>query len=90
MMRFLGLLLAFILVVPLIRMVAGLVGRWFMDLAAGPKPKRGPAAAGGQLHRDPVCGTYVSEAVAVQETVQGQVVYFCSQECADKHRQGGA
>ena len=75
MMRFLFLLLAFILVVPIIRMVMGLIGRAITNYALGPTPpqKRGPSsgpprAQGGALHQDPVCGTYVSESVALKTT----------------------
>ena len=45
-----------------------------------------PVQAGGELKKDPVCGTYVSPAVAVTSAVNGQLVYFCSQECRDKFR----
>jgi hypothetical protein len=41
--------------------------------------------AGGDLKRDPVCGTYVSGAVSVKRTVKGIVVHFCSNECRDKY-----
>jgi YHS domain-containing protein len=42
-------------------------------------------SAGGELKKDPVCGTYVSPAAAVSRTVNGQIVYFCSAQCRDKH-----
>lgn len=91
MLRFLGLLIAFIFLVPLIRMVVGLVGRAFSNFALGPQrqPQRRPnspppAPAGGTLHQDPVCGTYVSESVAVKLTSGGQTHYFCSTACRDK------
>ncbi|HUA64040.1 MAG TPA: hypothetical protein VML19_35170 [Verrucomicrobiae bacterium] len=51
---------------------------------------RGPARGapqvpqGGELRRDPVCGTFVSTAVSLTKTVKGEVVYFCSKECRDK------
>jgi YHS domain-containing protein len=45
-----------------------------------------PPSPGGELKKDPVCGTYVSTEVAVRETIKGQVVYFCSPECRDKYR----
>ncbi len=44
-----------------------------------------PLQSGGDLKRDPVCGTYVSTAVSVKRTVKGQVVHFCSNECRDKY-----
>lgn len=42
--------------------------------------------AGGELKKDPVCGTYVSTATSVSRTVNGSVVYFCSKECRDRYR----
>ncbi len=92
MLRFLGLLLAFIFIVPLIRMVLGALGRIFTNFTLGARPQtpqrapgsRPPAAAGGTLHKDPVCGTYVSESVAVKLNAGGQTHYFCSTACRDK------
>lgn len=92
MIRFLGLLLAFIFLVPLIRMVVGALGRLFTNFALSPgrqSPQRQPgsrppAPAGGTLHKDPVCGTYVSESVAVKLNAGGQTHYFCSTACRDK------
>ena len=45
-----------------------------------------PVQPGGELKKDPVCGTYVSTAASVTRTVGGQVVHFCSKECRDKYR----
>jgi YHS domain-containing protein len=50
-------------------------------------PQPPPVPLGGQLKKDPVCGTYVSMATALQEKIKGETVYFCSQECRDKYRQ---
>jgi YHS domain-containing protein len=47
-----------------------------------------PARAGGVLHKDPVCGTYVSSDSGIARTIDGQTVYFCSPECMDKYRAG--
>jgi YHS domain-containing protein len=41
---------------------------------------------GGTLHKDPVCGTYVSSDSGIAETIGRQTVYFCSTECRDKYR----
>ena len=41
---------------------------------------------GGELKKDPVCGTYVSTGASVTRTVNGQVLHFCSKECRDKYR----
>lgn len=48
----------------------------------GPLPSS--TAKIGELKKDPVCGTYVSTAGSLTETVNGGVVYFCSAECRDK------
>jgi len=45
-----------------------------------------PLQVGGELTKDPVCGTYVSTAVAITRTVNGRAVHFCSKECRDKYR----
>jgi YHS domain-containing protein len=42
--------------------------------------------AGGELKKDPVCGTYVSAATSVSRTVNGSVVYCCSKECRDRYK----
>ena len=44
-----------------------------------------PVSAGGELKKDPVCGTYVSTSASITRTVGGQVVHFCSKECRDKY-----
>ena len=54
--------------------------------SGGPAPGAPALQSGGDLKRDPVCGTYVSTAVSVKRTVKGQVVHFCSNECRDKYR----
>jgi YHS domain-containing protein len=87
MFRFLGLLLAFIFVVPLIRLVLGVIGRAFSNFAAGPKrPSVRTQPLGGALHLDPVCGTYVSEQSAVKLRDGQQTRFFCSEECLKKFR----
>lgn len=83
--RFLGLLLVFIMVVPLIRMVLGMLARMFTNFAAGkrqPAPA-GPARvpAGGTLRKDPICGTFVSESVAKTLSNGGKTYHFCSDAC---------
>ena len=88
MLRFLILeILLPLLVVVLIRsIIKSLMG------AVSPRPsqpKRGtppPVPAGGELKRDPVCGTYVSAATSLSRTVSGETVYFCSKECRDRFR----
>jgi len=95
MLRFLGLLAAFILIVPLIRTVLGLLARLFSSWAfskataqpgapGAPRPTRAPV--GGALHKDPVCGTFVSEGAAVTLASAGKTLYFCSPACRDKYQ----
>ena len=50
----------------------------------GPRPSEPTVVAGGELKKDPVCGTYVSTSLALTRTVKGEPVYFCSKECRDK------
>ena len=55
------------------------------DRQAAP-PSRPNVVVGGELKKDPVCGTYVSTGASVTRTVDGQVLHFCSKECRDKYR----
>jgi YHS domain-containing protein len=48
-------------------------------------PQSPRVQVGGELKKDPVCGTYVSTAAAVTKTIDGQLVHFCSRECRDKY-----
>ena len=62
----------------------------FQGVKAARTPQTGPRQSphvqvGGELKKDPVCGTYVSTAVAVSKTVDGRLVHFCSKECRDKY-----
>ena len=51
-----------------------------------PTPSQPDVVAGGELKKDPVCGTYVSTGASVTRTVNGQLLHFCSKECRDKYR----
>ena len=89
--RFLELLFLFIMVVPLIRMVLGLVARAFTNFVRGSSAANsagptGPARvpAGGVLRKDPVCGTFVSESTAKTLSSGGKTVHFCSDACLKK------
>ena len=50
-----------------------------------PDTQRPQAPAGGELKKDPVCGTYVAALGAPTVTVNGEVFYFCSPECREKY-----
>ena len=56
-----------------------------MSRGPDPAPSQSPTViAGGELKKDPVCGTYISTSLAITRTIKGDVVYFCSKECRDK------
>jgi YHS domain-containing protein len=78
-------LLVFLFLRSLLKNLFGSVRR-----AATPPPATQPqqptVISGGELKKDPVCGTYVSAALAVKRTVNGEVVHFCSNECRDRYR----
>lgn len=84
MLRLLVFLLLFILVVPLIRVLAGAAARALFNFLGKESSKPRPEL-GGKLHRDPVCGVYVTEQTAVKRVKGGEKLYFCSEECAAKH-----
>ena len=44
-----------------------------------------PPASGGELHKDPVCGTYVAESTPFRQHIFGQNFYYCSETCREKH-----
>lgn len=81
--RILGLLL-------LVRFVLQLLfsNRGGRKTAGGP---RGRAAGselkpGGELVRDPYCGTYVAKARAIAISAGSETIYFCSATCRDAYR----
>ena len=43
-----------------------------------------PPPITGQVHKDPQCGIYVAEELAVKAPARGQQYYFCSTECRDR------
>ena len=45
-----------------------------------------PTPPGGELKKDPVCGTFISTTTAFQKYAGGQTYYFCSTECRDKFK----
>ena len=79
-----------IFVLTVFRMIAGVLTRGVSEMMnpAQPPPGQRPPQSmptGGELKRDPVCGTYVPAATAVTKTVAGQVHHFCSAQCRDKY-----
>lgn len=91
MIRFLIYSLVAIFLITLIRAFIGVITRGLSELFAPPggtrpESQRQNIPAGGELKKDPVCGTYVPESSAVKWTIGGQTVYFCSEACRDKYR----
>jgi YHS domain-containing protein len=91
MIRALAYLIASVLVISVVRSIIGIVLKGFSDLFHPPVPPqtapRAPSVpAGGELKKDPVCGTFISTATAIQKRLGGETYYFCSAECRDKFR----
>lgn len=91
MLRLVAYLLIAVVLISVLRMVIGVVTKAAAGLFSSPRsPGRSATASGvrtgGELKRDPVCGTFVPVETAVKKTIGGELVYFCSETCRDKHR----
>jgi YHS domain-containing protein len=91
MLRFIAYLLITVVLISLLRSVIGVLAKMVTGLFSPPAPPAsasGPSGprAGGELKRDPVCGTFIPAANAVTKSIGGEVLYFCSEACRDKHR----
>ena len=79
-----------VLVITMLRSVIGIFMKGFGEMfrpgespgRAGPKP----VASGGELKKDPVCGTFISTSTALQKKVGDRTYYFCSVECRDRFK----
>jgi hypothetical protein len=75
-----------IFVLTAIRMFAGVISKGLGGMFEQPKSGGGnptpPASPGGELKRDPVCGTFVP----VSTEFRSGDLYFCSAECRDKYK----
>jgi YHS domain-containing protein len=59
---------------------------FFSGLRRNPaKPSQPPPQNVEVLKKDPCCGTYVSPSASVTRVIHGEVVHFCSKECAAKY-----
>jgi YHS domain-containing protein len=79
-------------VLTVVKSIVGIVLKGFAEAmkpgsAATGAPQRsaGQVPLSGELKKDPVCGTYISAASSIKQTVAGQTVHFCSQDCRDKY-----
>jgi YHS domain-containing protein len=88
MFRLLFYVITAIFLISIIRMVAGVLmkglGSLFEPAGAPGRPSSASVPIGGELKKDPVCGTFVSAAASVKKSIGGSVVHFCSVECRDK------
>jgi uncharacterized protein len=49
------------------------------------RTEQSPERLGGELVRDPQCGTYVPKSRALAIGASGGTIYFCSKECRDAY-----
>ncbi len=87
-------ILVAILLLSFLRSIVGILGKAFAGMLGPDSGRPGGAASaesklGGELKRDPVCGTFVSTAVSIKKTVGGEVVHFCSASCRDRYKPSG-
>ena len=77
--------LAFLLRLFFILFLIQLVRRiWIAITGAGPAARRENARSRtkvGQMFRDPVCGTYIAQDLALTTQSGGQQYFFCSDQC---------
>ena len=85
--RFLALVIFFAIVRYLFVAVVGLFAKAVNPQArTSSQNQAGHGSKGGELKQDPVCGTFVPTATSVKQTVNGQLVHFCSVACRDKYK----
>jgi YHS domain-containing protein len=88
MMRFL--IVEVVLPLLLLWLVRGIVRSMFAGFRSSvvrQPPRPAPTIhTGGELKKDPVCGTFVSVDASVTKRVKGELVHFCSPACRDKYR----
>ena len=76
-----------VIILMIVRSVLRSIFATFQSTQADRKPEsRTEVPAGGELKKDPVCGTYVAATAGITHQIKGQTVYFCSKECRDKYR----
>ncbi len=92
MLRALFEMVATIFVVIVARAILNSVFRGFSGAAGAAvqhKPAPGESVASPptkrDLHKDPVCGTYVPDTTAFQRQSGSQTFYYCSAGCRQKH-----
>ena len=97
--RVIEILVGLMVVLSMVRSVVGFITKAYTGQSATspeqragnssrpPSSSQNPSpASGGELKKDPVCGTFISTATAFQKYAGGQTYYFCSTECRDKFK----
>jgi YHS domain-containing protein len=91
MFRVIFYLLITVVLISFLRAVMGLIFKGFGELMnpQANQPSQ-PSATNrvpltGELKKDPSCGTYISAATSIKETVGGETLHFCSKQCRDKY-----
>jgi YHS domain-containing protein len=81
-------LLFTVVLITVIRSVIGILSKSFGELFKPEEPagRASPRPSGGELKKDPVCGTFISPAASLQKSVGGVTYYFCSPACRDKFK----
>jgi YHS domain-containing protein len=79
-------LIATVLVISVLRSVIGVVLKGFSELFNPSSKPAPPVPTGGELKKDPVCGTFISAATSIQQKIGEKTYYFCSVECRDKFK----
>ena len=72
-----------------LRSLANASRNGFRSRVGDPLSNRGAAPSSaqtsGELHKDPVCGTYVAESTPFRRQLAGETFYYCSESCREKH-----
>ena len=89
-MNFLARIAQFLFWVLILSWAVSLIRRlvvWALGKAASPEQRVGSAGAepSRRLHRDPVCGTHVSEDISIAAYHGNETLHFCSAECRDRY-----
>ena len=94
MFRFIAELLLVVVIITVLRSVIGVVMKILGGVFGAPSnasnsgaPRKRPdVPVGGELKKDPVCGTFIAAATSLHKQVGGQMYYFCSADCMNKFK----
>ena len=73
-----------IFIIIVARAILTSIVRGFVN-AGRPSAPQSNSPATGELHKDPVCGTYVAESTPFRSQISGSAFYYCSSDCKEKH-----